>query len=260
MTCIRNETEDPMLMVNDLFSLVDREEFELFDGLELPWDPLYRIPDLITKFVGSRQTIKGEVMDGAALSDRPIFIGEGARIEPGAYVMGPAYIGPGSVVRHGAYIRSNCLIFQGCIVGHASEIKNSIMLRGAKAPHFAYVGDSILGHRVNLGAGTKLSNLPITSGFGQRPSIKISIEAGVVDTGLTKLGAILGDDVETGCNVVLSPGVVIGQRSLVYPGVSLAKGLYDADMIIKLRQECPTAVRVELSRKNDEDEGVSSGF
>jgi bifunctional N-acetylglucosamine-1-phosphate-uridyltransferase/glucosamine-1-phosphate-acetyltransferase GlmU-like protein len=123
-------------------------------------------------------------------------------------------------------------------------MKNSIMLRGAKAPHFAYVGDSILGHRVNLGAGTKLSNLPITSGSGQRPSVNFETETDVIDTGLTKLGAILGDDVETGCNVVLSPGVVIGQRSLVYPGVCLAKGLYASDTIIKLRQERPTAVRV----------------
>lgn len=238
-----------MLTVNELFSLVDRDERKLFDGLELPWDAIRRISELIAELVGSKQTIKGEVMDGAVLSDRPIFVGDGARIEPGAYVIGPAYIGSGSVVRHGAYIRSNCLIFQDCILGHASEINNSIMLQGAKAPHFAYVGDSILGHRVNLGAGTKLSNLPITSGVGQRASIKLSVGERIVDTGFTKLGAILGDDVETGCNTVLSPGVVIGPRSLVYPGVSLAKGFYSADTIIKLRQECPTAARMELSKK-----------
>lgn len=187
------------LRVNDLFSLIEPQECELFDGLKLPWDTLRRIPDFIAKLVGNRQTIKGEVMDGATLSDSPVFVGEGARIEPGAYVVGPAYIGSGS----------------------------------------------ILGHRVNLGAGTKLSNLPITSGSGRRPSIKLENQADAIDTGLAKLGAILGDDVETGCNVVLSPGVVIGQRSLVYPGVCLAKGLCASDTIIKLRQECPTAVRVE---------------
>ena len=102
-------------------------------------------------------------MAGAWVSDRPIFIGEGARIEPGAYVHGPAYIGAGAVVRHGAFVRENVIMLPGSVLGHASEAKNSLFLPNAYAPHFNYVGDSILGQRVNLGAGTKLSNLGVLS-------------------------------------------------------------------------------------------------
>ena len=110
----------------------------------------------------------------------------------------------------------------------------------AAAPHFAYVGDAILGHRVNLGAGTKLSNLGILSAkdptTGRRPTIKLTIDDQVYDTGLTKLGAILGDDAQTGCNAVLNPGCIVGPRTLVYANASLRKGYHPADSIIKLRQ------------------------
>ena len=98
-------------------------------------------------------------MPGAHVSDRAVYIAEGARIEPGAYVLGPAYIGPGAVVRHGAFVRENVVMLSGSILGHACEAKHSLMLPRAAAPHFNYIGDSIVGHRVNLGAGTKLSNL-----------------------------------------------------------------------------------------------------
>jgi len=115
------------------------------------------------------------------------------------------------------------------------------LLPGAHAPHFNYVGDSILGRRVNLGAGTKLSNLTVISVkdqlTGKRPAIMLPIDGTVYDTGLAKLGAIMGDDAQTGCNSVLNPGVLLGPRCLVYPNASLPKGFYPADTIIKLRQK-----------------------
>ena len=127
-----------------------------------------------------------------------------------------------------------------CVLGHASELKNSIMLNDAKAPHFAYVGDSILGNNVNLGAGTKLSNLSVACekelSTGKRPTIKIVIDAEEVDTDLAKLGAIIGDDAQTGCNAVTNPGTLIGKNSLVYANTSVSKGLIPENSIVKLRQ------------------------
>ena len=126
------------------------------------------------------------------------------------------------------------------ILGHASEAKNSVFLENAHAPHFAYVGDSILGNNTNLGAGTKLSNLTLISEkdkeSGIRPTIKLHIDGREYDTGLAKFGAILGDGTQTGCNSVLNPGCVIGKRSLVYANMSLRKGYYPAESVMKLRQ------------------------
>jgi NDP-sugar pyrophosphorylase family protein len=164
-------------------------------------------------------------------------------------VVGPAYIGAGAVVRHGAYVREHVILLAGSTLGHASEAKNALFLPGAAAPHFAYVGDSILGHRVNLGAGTKLSNLGILSEkdemTGTRPTIKLAIDEREYDTGLSKLGAILGDDVQTGCNAVLNPGCIVGPRTLVYANTSLRKGYHPADAIIKLRQNVRVMERVD---------------
>lgn len=135
----------------------------------------------------------------------------------------------------------------GAILGHASEAKNSLFLPKSTAPHFSYVGDSILGHRVNLGAGTKLSNLGILSEkdkvTGKRPSIHLTINGTDYDTGLAKLGAILGDDAQTGCNSVLNPGCLIGRETLVYANASLRKGYYPPRSIIKLRQTIEIAIK-----------------
>jgi NDP-sugar pyrophosphorylase family protein len=195
----------------------------------------------VERLTAGKQTILGEVMAGAHISDRPIYIAEGARIEPGAYIHGPAYIGQGVVVRHGAFIRENVVMLPGSILGHASEAKHSLFLPNAHAPHFNYVGDSILGQGVNLGAGTKLSNLTLVSAkdplTGKRPTLELHIEDKVYDTGLTKLGAILGDNTQTGCNAVLNPGSIVGQGSLIYANLSLRKGYYPAHSIIKLRQQ-----------------------
>ncbi len=229
-----------MLAPADFFDLDEEMAASFFADCAFVWQALPKIRALMAQLVGEGQTILGEVMPGAYLSDRPIYIAAGARVEPGAYVLGPAYIGPGAVVRHGAFVREDVVLLSGAILGHASEAKNSLFLPHAAAPHFNYVGDSILGRHVNLGAGTKLSNLGILSekdeATGKRPSIHLTIDDAEYDTGLAKMGAILGDGAQTGCNAVLNPGCLVGQNTLIYANVSLRKGYHPPDSIVKLRQ------------------------
>lgn len=236
-----------MLAPTDFFDLSDSAVAAFFAECDFVWDAIGRIAHHTARLTGNQQTIDGAVMPGAHLGDAPIVIAAGARVEPGAYVEGPAYIGPDAVVRHGAFVRANVILLDGAILGHASEAKNALLLPGAHAPHFNYIGDSILGHGVNLGAGTKLSNLGVLSvkdpHTGRRPTIKIRVDGHEYDTGLAKFGAILGDDAQTGCNAVLNPGCVVGPRSLVYANASLRKGVYPADTLIKLRQTFELAPR-----------------
>ena len=229
------------------FDLSNPDTAAFFDGCDYVWEALPQIKRHVARLTAGGRRIDGTVMDGAWLGEAAIVIEAGAVVEPGAYIIGPAYIGAGAVVRHGAYVRENVILLAGSTLGHASEAKNALFLPGAAAPHFAYVGDSILGHRVNLGAGTKLSNLGILSAkdaaTGKRPTIKLVIEKHEYDTGLTKFGAILGDDAQTGCNAVLNPGCIIGPRTLVYANASLRKGYHPADSIIKLRQNLRAMAR-----------------
>lgn len=236
-----------MLHPSDFFDLDDAATAELFRGCDYVWQALAQLGIHLERLLADKRTILGDVMDGATISDRAVYIGEGARIEPGAYILGPAYIGQGVVVRHGAYVRENVIMMPGSVLGHAGEVKHSIFLPRAHAPHFNYVGDSIIGQRANLGAGTRLSNLTLTSikdpVTGKRPTIELEIDGVAYDTGLSKLGAILGDDVQTGCNAVLNPGCLVGPNSLIYANLSLRKGLYPANSIVKLRQTIETAGR-----------------
>jgi NDP-sugar pyrophosphorylase family protein len=174
------------------------------------------------------------IMAGACLFDDKILLGPGSVVEPGALIKGPAVIGKNTEVRQGAYMRGNCLVGDNCVVGHATEMKNSIMLDGAKAGHFAYVGDSILGNAANLGAGTKLANLKMIAG-----SIVIRADRKRYNTERRKLGAILGDGTETGCNSVTSPGTLMGPSSIVYAGVSVPGGYYPGRSIVAPPKEYP---------------------
>ncbi|MGM0440248.1 MAG: UDP-N-acetylglucosamine diphosphorylase [Chlamydiota bacterium] len=164
--------------------------------------------------------IEGEISKEAYLvNPELITIGKGSVVEPGAYIKGPCVIGKNCSVRHGAYIRSNVITGDGCVIGHATEVKNSIFLDGAKAGHFAYVGDSILGNEVNLGAGVKLANLRL-----DKKNIKIKAEEQKIDSNRKKLGSIIGDNSQLGCNTVANPGTFLGRGSLSYP-CSTIKGL-----------------------------------
>ena len=148
-------------------------------------------------------------------SKGPVHIVDGELIGPSVHIEGPSYIA--GEVRHGAYVRSHSWICRGAVVGHASEVKHSLLLPGAKAPHFNYVGDSILGSGVNLGAGCKLSNL-------RNDGREIRIHNLGLDTGLRKFGAILGEDVQIGCNAVCNPGTILGIGCNVWPNVTVSGG------------------------------------
>lgn len=239
-----------MLHPVDFFDLSDEFVASFFEGYEFVWEAIPHIGRHVARLTEGKQVVLGDVLPGAYLSDRPIYIGREAVIEPGAYILGPAYIGDGVVVKHGAYIRENVILLPGSGLGHSSEAKNSLFLPGAKAPHFSYAGDSILGNNANLGAGTKLSNLGILSEkdrlSGKRPSIVLHIEDNAYETGLAKLGAILGDNVQTGCNAVLNPGCLVGPRTLIYANVSLRKGYHPPDSIIKLRQNIRRVEKSDL--------------
>ena len=208
-------------------TLVVHEGKLLQKGIEI-------IPGDATK--GKMRVVKnGKVLEGASvlyagcvLADEGIAIGRGIVVEPGALIKGPTIIGDQTEVRQGAYIRGTCLVGAHCIVGHTTEIKNSIMLDGAKAGHFAYMGDSILGSNCNLGAGTKLANLKLLNA-----PITIRIQGKEYPTLLRKLGAILGDGVQTGCNSVTNPGTILGQRSLVYPNTTVKSGYYPPGSVIR---------------------------
>jgi len=163
------------------------------------------------------------------LSGDRIAIGRGTRIHPGATIEGPVWIGRDVEIRPGAYVRGGVWIGEGCVVGASTEVKCSILLPGAKAPHLNYVGDSILGAGVNLGAGTILSNF-------RHDGREVKVGPGRA-SGRRKLGAILGDGVLTGCNCVLHPGVLVGRGTQIYPGVQLRPGVYPEASLIKLKQE-----------------------
>ena len=174
--------------------------------------------------VGKEPLIHGDVSPHAFLKGR-VYVAEGAKVEETAYIQGPAYIGPGAEIRHGAYIRGNVYVGRKAVVGHTTEVKNSIFFDHAKAGHFAYVGDSILGIDVNLGAGTKLAKLKLN---GDEVKVMLPADMSIAATGLRKLGSILGDHVQTGCNSVLSPGTILMPGTGVLPCVhyhgTLARG------------------------------------
>ena len=169
-------------------------------------------------------SIRLELIDRKTLSDTitfdeskgPVMIELGAVIEPSTHFIGPCFVGKGATIRHGAYIRENAWICSSALVGHCSEVKHSILLPGAKAPHFNYVGDSILGKAVNLGAGVKLSNL-------RNDGAEVFLRIGDVrsSSGLRKFGAILGEGCQLGCNAVTNPGTILGCNSTVWPNVTV---------------------------------------
>ena len=179
----------------------------------------------------SRWEIRSPLPPGVHVLDGPISIGAGCRIEPGALLRGPLIVGDECEIRTGAYVRGRVVLGEGCVVGAHSELKGAILLDGAHAPHQNYVGDSILGRKVNLGAGTILSNV---KNVGRE--VTFAHEGEQVRTGLRKFGAVLGDECRTGCNTVLNPGVLMGPGCVTYPCVCLRSGYYPPRTLVKLRQ------------------------
>jgi len=166
------------------------------------------------KYYFKEEKLEGAILKaGTILMGKKIFFEKDVIVEPFSIIFSPAYFSQGTHIRHGAYIRGSIYTGEKAVIGHTTEVKNSIFLSFAKASHFAYVGDSILGKDVNLGAGTKLANLKFT-----KKEIILTINNKVINTALKKLGAILGDRSQTGCNSVLQPGTLLGKDSFVYPG------------------------------------------
>jgi len=208
----------------DLFDLDQTEHAALFDGCECAWDALKRLKDYVETQV--RPGLNNRC-DGVAYIGERVFIGEGTVVEDGAMIKGPAIIGRNCEIRHNAYIREFVLIGDHCTVGNACEIRHSILLNQAIVPHLNYVGDSILGHKAHLGAGTKISNYKLTG-----EAVTVEMDGRCVDTGLSKFGALVGDGAEIGCNAVLNPGSIIGRGAVIYPAVNW-RGVLAANRIAK---------------------------
>lgn len=214
-----------------LFAEIPAPFRDAFDP-EAPWALLGEALDEVLSSLPDRH-FAIETREGVFIEGDSIVVGAGTDIAPGALVEGPAWIGSNVRIRTGAYVRGGCWIGDGAVVGANTEVKRSILFPGARAPHLAYVGDSILGADVNLGAGTVLSNFRHDGG-----EIEIAeTDGGKRATGRRKLGAVLGDGVATGCNSVLHPGVVVGRETVTYPGVMLRSGVYPERSVIKLRQQ-----------------------
>jgi len=215
--------------VEDFFDLSSFGHREVFDGCEKAWDVLKNIAPYVRECAETK--VEGTVEEGARLIGN-VSVGAGTIVRSGAYVMGPAIIGKNCEIRPCAYFRGDVLVGDDCIVGNSTEVKNTLMLNGAMAPHYNYCGDSVLGNDVNLGAGTKLSNWKISAD----KTVRLRHGDEVIDTGLNKFGALLGDGTQTGCNAVLNPGTVLGRNVLVYACAAL-RGYVPHDTIVKLRQE-----------------------
>lgn len=216
--------EDPerrnMLKTSDLFDLSHTRAEKYLSEYPYPWEALKGLKEFILRL--------GPALGGEFEEISPgIWVHREAKISSAAYLGAPCIIGAGTEVRHGAFIRGSALIGEGCVVGNSAELKNVVLFDGVQTPHYNYVGDSILGYKAHMGAGAVTSNVksdktPVVVRDGQEE----------IFTGLKKLGAMLGDFAEIGCNSVLNPGTVIGRRASVYP-LSCVRGTVPADCICK---------------------------
>lgn len=219
--------------VDDLFDLSQTTHGALFDGVEYPWEALKRLAGYLSQNLKPGTT--GAEVHPAAHVGPQVFIGAGTIVEPGAMIIGPAIIGAGCRIRHGAYIRENVIVGDGCVVGNSVELKHCVLFNQCQVPHFNYVGDSILGHKAHMGAGSILSNVKLDN-----QNVWVNFEGTPMDTGLRKFGGLIGDKAEIGCNSVLNPGSIIGRDSIVYPNVSW-RGILPKNMIAK-HQDAPNVV------------------
>ena len=210
-----------MYKTNELFDLSKTRAADLLRECEYPWQALDKIGETILKI-------------GAALSSEEfshpkedVWIAKDAVVYPTAWINGPCIIDSGAEVRHGAFIRGNALVGKNCVVGNSVELKNVILFDNVQTPHYNYVGDSILGYKAHMGAGSIPSNVK-----SDKLLVVVKDGAEQVETGRKKVGAMLGDRVEVGCNSVLNPGTVIGPDSNVYP-TSCVRGVIPASHVYK---------------------------
>ena len=209
------------LMIGNLYHLEETIAADLFEGKDYPWEVLPEIGSFILKL---GPTLPKDEYDQVG---EDVWIAKSANVFPSAYVHGPAIIGKDAEVRHCAFIRGNAIVGEGAVVGNSTELKNVVLFNKVQVPHYNYVGDSILGYKAHMGAGSITSNV-------KADKMLVKVHAGTenIETGLKKLGAMLGDHVEVGCNAVLNPGTVIGRETNVYP-TSMVRGFVPARSIFK---------------------------
>ncbi len=210
-----------MLKIEDLFDLSHSLAGDYLAGFTYPWEALAGIGELISAL--------GAALPAAEF-DHPaedVWIAKDATVYPSAYIHGPCIIGHGTEVRHCAFIRGSALVGDGCVVGNSTELKNVILFDGVQVPHYNYVGDSILGYKAHMGAGSITSNVK-----SDKKPVVVRDGAERAETGRKKVGAMLGDRVEIGCNSVLNPGAVLGRDASVYP-TSCVRGTVPAGCIWK---------------------------
>ncbi len=214
-----------------LFDLPESLPFrDWFDPETAPWEWVPRIAEALNSFSWPADGAREVERPGGGLTiEGDVYIHPSVRLPGFATIQGPAYIGAGTEIRPGAYIRGNVIVGEGCVLGNSCEFKNALLMDRVCVPHFSYVGDSILGSDSHLGAGAVLSNLRLD----QRP-VTVVADGERVSTGLVKLGAILGEAAEVGCNTVLQPGTILGKRALVAPGIACG-GTIPANQIARMR-------------------------
>ena len=213
------------LKVKNLYNLEETLAAELFEGVLFPWEVLGRIKDFIP--------VLGQSLPEEKFEKRGenIWIARSAKIAPSACLNGPLIVDEEAEIRHCAFVRGSAIVGKGAVVGNSTELKNVVLFNKVQVPHYNYVGDSILGYKAHMGAGSITSNV-------KSDKTLVTVKAGeeVLKTGLKKMGAMLGDCVEVGCNSVLNPGTVIGRNSNIYP-LSCVRGYVPAGSIYKKQGE-----------------------
>ena len=209
----------------DLYDLEQTIASDLFHGLTYPWEALPKIHDFI---VALGNTLPAERFEKRG---EDIWVARSAVVAPTACLNGPLIVDEEAEIRHCAFIRGNAIVGKGAVVGNSTELKNVVLFNKVQVPHYNYVGDSILGYRSHMGAGSITSNVK-----SDKTLVTVRGKDIHIETGLKKMGAMLGDNVEVGCNSVLNPGTVIGRNSNIYP-TSMVRGVIPADSIYKTRTE-----------------------
>ena len=213
------------LEVKELYTLSETLAAPLLSKVTYPWEALPEIGAFILEL-------------GKSLSEEEyekrgenIWIARSAKVAPTAFITGPCIIGKNTEVRHCAFIRGNALVGDGAVVGNSTELKNVILFNKVQVPHYNYVGDSILGYKSHMGAGSITSNVK-----SDKLLVKVHTPEGDIETGIKKFGTMIGDEVEVGCGSVLNPGTVIGRNSNIYP-LSSVRGVVPANSIYKKQGE-----------------------
>lgn len=210
-----------MIEIKNLLDTTKTIAKDLFEGKKYPFEVLPEIKDFILNL---QKTLN---KDDFNITDGDIYIHKSVKIYPTANIFGPCIIDENTEVRPGAFIRGNAIIGKNCVVGNSTEIKNVVIFDNVQVPHYNYVGDSVLGYKSHMGAGSITSNVK-----SDKTPVVVKTAEGEIKTGLKKFGAVLGDFVEVGCNSVLNPGTVVGRNTNIYP-LSCVRGAVDENSIFK---------------------------